>query len=128
MQTGLIKKSNIVSIKMEEGANVCPQGYILDLDSQMTGLSLPTSGTCKLCKQGTYSLDPLAGQQKNIPECFVCPSGATCFEGGSIRTALGNWTYFNGVLKLMQCPEGMAKCYPCVLTRFLVTSMQNSYI
>jgi hypothetical protein len=107
MQTGLIMKSNIISIKLEESGNVCPQGYILDLDLQSTGLSLPTSGSCKLCKIGTYSLDPLLGPKNEIPACFVCPTGATCLDGGNIRTALGNWSPVNGILHLIHCPEGI---------------------
>ncbi len=106
MQTGLIKKSNIISIKLEEGSNVCPKGYFLDLDLRSTRLSLPTSGSCKLCKQGTYSLDPLVGPKNKIPACFVCPTGATCLDSGNIRTAIGTWSPVNGVLHLLQCPEG----------------------
>ena len=108
MLTGAVVKSDLVVIQMEEGGNVCPPGYILGLDLQVTGLNLPASGACKICQRGTYSLDPLLGKTNQIPSCFNCPTGlgSACLEDGSILNAIGNWTPVNGLLHLIHCPEG----------------------
>jgi serine/threonine protein kinase len=134
MQTGLMIKSNVASIKLEEGRHVCPRGYVLDLDSQFTELRLPALGACKLCKYGTYSLDPLVGSNNKIPACMTCPSGVKCLEGGSIQYELGNWTPTNGVLHLIDCPAGYSlrstvfagsselqeECQPCLKSQYSI--------
>jgi predicted outer membrane repeat protein len=131
-QTGAVMQSNTLSIDLEEGGNVCPQGYVLDLDLQ-SELSLPTAGTCKICKQGTYSLIPLAGPTKSIPGCFPCPVGAECLKDGKIRTKMGNWTQVHGMLNLIHCPGGhtlrstaltgsadLQECQPCLATQYIL--------
>ena len=133
LQTGAVIQSDIVSIMLEEGGTACPQGYVLDLDLQLTELSLPTPGACKMCKQGTYSLFPLAGPTNKIPGCFTCPSGAKCLKDGEIRTEIGNWTQIRGMLNLIHCPEGhtlrstaltgsadLQECRPCLATQYIL--------
>ncbi len=88
------------AIQLHSG--ICPVGWYLELGS----LSLPATGACRLCKKGTYSLDPLVGITDQIPSCLNCPAGAVCLEGGSIVTAIGNWTSVQGRLILIHCPKG----------------------
>jgi hypothetical protein len=73
-QTGEVMKSNVVSIQLVEGGNVCPQGYVLELDSKM-------SGACKVCQPETYSVNPLVSNQGS---CFICPAGAVCPDGSCV--------------------------------------------
>ena len=77
-QTGETIKSDVISINMEEGSNVCPQGYVLDLDFNQVG-----PGVCKLCRTDTYSVYPLTSSQGS-PSCMICPAGAVCPDGSCV--------------------------------------------
>jgi serine/threonine protein kinase len=114
-QTGAIMKSNVVFIKLEEAESVCPQGYILDLDSK-------NSGACKSCQRETYRVNPLVFRQNSSQgSCLMCPAGALCPDGSCVfyhslsnRTCpggyriVGDWVVDNisQQLTLRGCPAG----------------------
>ena len=80
-------KSGIISIKLDEGGSVCPQGYVLDLDTT-------NMGVCKLCQTGTYRVSPLTSSQGS---CLNCPAGALCPDGSCV---------FRHSLSSRSCPGG----------------------
>jgi serine/threonine protein kinase len=109
--TGAVMKSDIVSIKFAEGGNVCPQGYILYLDSKKAGV-------CRACQPETYSVSPLTSHQGsclNCPAGALCPDGSCVFHGnlsnricpGAYRI-LGDWVLGNSSRQftLRACPPG----------------------
>lgn len=103
-QTGVAMQSPVTMLNLSSGAlPVCPRGYMLDLD-QPTELGVPAS--CTLCRQGTYSLDPLAGTVPPTPSCLACPAGGSCFGGADVQFAVGEWVQSGGVWELKACPRG----------------------
>ena len=99
--------SNIFSVAIAKGSQVCPSGYVLALDSDriMNG-----SASCKFCPSGTYSVNPLAwnpSSTSRAPSCLNCPVGGNCNQGGgNIIFAIGNWTVLNGIYVVTACPFG----------------------
>jgi serine/threonine protein kinase len=113
--TGATIRSDIVSIKLGEGGNACPQGYVLDLDS----INLKASpGLCKQCQTETYSVSPLPYIQE---PCLSCPAGAVCPDGTCVfhsslsnrichggYKVVGDWAITNSSknIILLGCPPG----------------------
>ena len=93
-------------IMMKTGKNMCPSGQIFSLDS----FSMYGSAVCIYCKQGTYSVNPLApgsNQLLQIPACLNCPSGGNCIDGGnSVQFSVGSWKILNGMYVLINCAAG----------------------
>ena len=87
---------------LAEGSHICPRGYVLSL----TKSSLPAPGICKLCKSGTYSLNPLIGLYVDNPSCLACPLGGECKGGDEITFYTGEWKVSNGIFLLIGCPVG----------------------
>ena len=96
-----------VPIHVQQGASVCPCGFIFvpDKESKVIG-----SAVCSLCGPGSYSLSPLAispDSSIDSPSCLSCPAGCDCALGGAgIKCKSGLWKAFQGVFRLMSCPAG----------------------
>ena len=131
-----VMKSRTFEITPSVGRNVCPRGYVLSLDNMndMNG-----SGTCELCKPGTYSLDPLAaapGYLMNGPACLNCPAGGNCIKGGcTVEFTIGTWIFSDGMYVLKSCPANFKlinststgtfshdeqMCSPCLPGQYIV--------
>ena len=106
-ESGLKMNSGLVPVRVQQGAHVCPPGYILVPDQQgaVNGMAV-----CTLCKPGTYSVNPLAhlpGFSIDSLSCFSCPVGCDCTEGGAdIRCTPGLWDVIDGIYKVVGCPAG----------------------
>ena len=66
---------------------------------------------CTFCKEGTYSLSPLAsapGASTLAPACLTCPAGLDCYGGADVKQKVikSTWLAVNGVLHLISCPPG----------------------
>ena len=87
---------------------MCPAGYVLNLQQAVSAGAAPA--VCTLCKQGTYSLQPLAsvlGASGAAPACIGCPAGADCANGGAdVLLTVGSWIDVDGVYVLRSCPAG----------------------
>jgi hypothetical protein len=103
----MISDNFVVPVRI--GDQVCPLGYILYLDSPV---GKTRSGTCTLCTEGTYSLNPLFGGSETAnPTCIPCPiqalrNGDCVKGGGAVNFTLGHWTVSDGMYKLVGCPAG----------------------
>jgi hypothetical protein len=101
-QTGIVMISTPTHINMSHGWNICPIGYVLTLDKQLTEGQF--TGACSFCTEGTYSISPLAGAP--IPSCLNCPVGAVCNGGADIHFGIGYWVAEAGMFMLTGCPLG----------------------
>ena len=105
--SGLTIKSGLVPLSVQQGVEMCPQGYVLLLDQQD---EFNGSAVCTLCKPGSYSLSPLAhmpGSTSETPSCLSCPAGCNCIQGGAeIQCSIGTWRDIEGIYRLMSCPAG----------------------
>jgi hypothetical protein len=107
--SGSKMKSDLVSVHMQQGGGVCPQGYILALDKEG---EVNGSAVCTRCKSGTYSVSPLApGSPTASPACLSCPAGGDCSLGGAdIRFRDDEiWHVIDGEYILISCPSGYQK-------------------
>ena len=72
---GLSMESSISPVAFFSGSHVCRPGEILLLQAEgATG----RSGSCSMCRAGTYSISPLAyppSSQDADPSCLQCPTG-----------------------------------------------------
>jgi hypothetical protein len=122
--TGAIMKSSVASIILEEGKNVCDEGYILDFDSNMAGV-------CKPCPRETYILSPLSTIQ-GAASCITCPAQAVCPDGSCIFHYKGIWVIDMARKQfiLEGCPAGyylssqQQECNPCPAA-FYCTGVNN---
>jgi hypothetical protein len=101
----------VLSVHMQQGGGVCPQGYILalDLEGEVNG-----SAVCTLCKSGTYSVSPLASGSESStasPACLPCPAGGNCSLGGADIHFSDKeiWRVIDGMYILVSCPSGYQK-------------------
>jgi hypothetical protein len=101
----------VLSVHMQQGGGVCPQGYILalDLEGEVNG-----SAVCTLCKSGTYSVSPLASGSESLtasPACLPCPAGGNCSLGGADIHFSDKeiWRVIDGMYILVSCPSGYQK-------------------
>ncbi len=102
MQTGIVMASAPSHITMSHGWDICPIGYVLTFDNQLTQGQL--TGACSFCSEGTYSISPLAGAP--IPSCLNCPVGAVCNGGADVHFFIGYWVANAGMFVLTGCPLG----------------------
>ena len=104
---GGIMNSSLVALNVQDGASVCPEGYILQLE-EVSIANVPA--ICTFCKAGTYSVSPLAhlpGAVPETPTCLNCPVGGDCNKGGAdVEFRLGTWTVVDGIYILKSCPPG----------------------
>jgi hypothetical protein len=104
LDSNVIRSSDI-NITLSSQASICPLGYVLELE-MVVGLSSVTSGACKYCRPGKYSVNPLAGEASG-PACLTCPAGGSCVDGGFLVTFnTGMWVIRNGMYILVSCPSG----------------------
>ena len=105
LQTGSSMLSDKFPVYIQQGSAVCPAGYILMFTQE--GI-VNGSAVCTLCKQGTYSIQPLAHLRGSIiPACIGCPAGADCTSGGAdVKFDVGDWIVVNGLYVLVSCPPG----------------------
>ena len=104
-------KSDRVSVHIQQGGGVCPQGYILALDQEG---EVNGSAVCTLCKSGTYSVSPLESGSESptaSPACLSCPAGGDCSLGGAdIHFRKEEiWRVIDGMYILISCPSGYQK-------------------
>ena len=94
-------------VYLSNGTGVCPQGYVLNLESSPLILE-GQSGTCLFCKAGTYSVSPLKGPLRDDePACLNCPLGGDCAVGGQdVKFSVGEWISSDGIYRLVSCPPG----------------------
>ena len=89
-------------------SKVCPPGYVLSMMETSARGGRP--GSCTFCKPGTYSVQPLASAPSSSskdPECFSCPAGGGCLQGGDkVSFDKGNWSIQDGMYILTSCPTG----------------------
>jgi len=89
---GLRMESTISPVEFFSGSEVCRPGEILLLQPEG---AMGRSGSCSMCRAGTYSFNPLAyppSSQSNDPSCLQCPTGGDCTLGGDgIVFPLGVW-------------------------------------
>ena len=136
--------STTIPVAFANGSDVCPVGYILDLDKVVhAGSDGSRSGTCTFCKPGTYSISPLKGAILNQdPSCLNCPIGGKCVLGGSnVTFAIGNWIAFFGLYLLVSCPRGFQlenkvdgsfsqdnqRCIMCNNNEYILNSTSSDY-
>ena len=104
--------SALLPIVFATGADVCPAGYILVLDSATAASSATVSapGGCVICPPGTYSLNSLADGSVNPsrPGCLNCLPNATCPGGFRVLLGMGTWVadVEMGIYLLKSCPAG----------------------
>uniref|UniRef100_A0A7S0MMX6 NEK6-subfamily protein kinase n=1 Tax=Cryptomonas curvata TaxID=233186 RepID=A0A7S0MMX6_9CRYP len=100
-------RSDITVIILANGSNICPAGYVLDIEKEFHEDS-SRSGICLLCKAGTYSVSPLKGALSDEnPSCLNCPVGGSCALGGAnVSFFLGTWVVDSGQYLLIACPSG----------------------
>jgi hypothetical protein len=106
-ECGQTMKSDMLPVQMQQGANVCPEGYVLTID--MGGAVSPA--VCTFCKAGTYSLSPLtrmSGDSTESPTCLICPFGLDCKGGAEVLNKQKNstWLAVDGEYYLISCPAG----------------------
>ena len=106
-ESGENMRSGLLPVDIQQGANVCPLGYVLTVDKEGEANS---PAICTFCKQGTYSLSPWAGapgSSRDSPACLNCPIGLNC-NGGADVNQKENSTWFDvdGVYHLISCPPG----------------------
>ena len=129
-------------IRIELGSSVCPNGHVLTLDQESAwGTSRARSGSCVLCKSGTYSVNPLAGTTPQTPSCLNCPAGGLCVEGSSVVFALGTWKVISSMYRLISCPPGyqllnsianvfshdVQQCLACNKDQYIVDSTNSLF-
>jgi hypothetical protein len=106
-QNGLTMFSDITSLDLMQGADVCPAGYVLVLDHPNATTS---PAVCTLCRPGTYSINPLAfapDAKIATPACLSCPAGGDCTKGGAdVTFAVGGWRDDGTLYVLESCPPG----------------------
>ncbi len=107
VDTARSMQSGVFAIQMSFSTNVCPLGYILELDTATAN----GSAGCTQCKPGSYSVNPLAPSPYSAdlqrPSCLNCPVGGNCAKGGAeVVFDVGNWTVENGIYILLDCPRG----------------------
>jgi hypothetical protein len=134
-----LMESQIVSLDIRNGSQVCPVGYILQESTTAGGWA-----TCFLCGTGTYSLNPLApapGSLSAIPDCLNCPEGGNCDGGGAkVIFSVGKWEKEGGFYVLKHCPRGFQlinstngnsrgtfshdrqQCKPCLPGQYIINS------
>ena len=106
-QTQVTIGSDDKFVNMQQGATVCPAGYVL-----VTGQENAVNGSavCTFCNPGTYSVFPLAhvpGFPGLAAGCFTCPAGGDCSKGGKeIQFQVGVWSILGGLYILISCPAG----------------------
>ena len=107
-QSGLIMKSALKPINIQEGFRVCPEGYILTLSNDRL---VNVSAVCTFCGAGTYSINPFAhtpGSSSMFPECIECPYVGDCTSGGAdVNFEIGTWSPIDGIFLLTSCPTGL---------------------
>jgi hypothetical protein len=109
--SGSKMRSDLVSVHMQQGGGVCPQGYILALEQEG---EVNGSAICTLCKSGTYSVSPLASGSESptaSPACLSCPAGGNCSLGGADIHFSNKeiWRVIDGMYILVSCPSGYQK-------------------
>ena len=106
-ESGMAITSSLVPLKVQQGAKVCPEGFILVPDN-FVGFN--GSAVCTVCKPGSYSISPLAiipGSHVQYPSCLSCPQGCDCTAGGAdITCKPGLWQAVGGIYRLVSCPAG----------------------
>jgi hypothetical protein len=134
-----VMQSEIMSMDIRNGSQVCPLGYILQAPAAGGGWA-----TCSLCSAGTYSLNPLApapGSLAGISGCLNCPEGGNCDEGGAkVSFSVGKWEHQSGAYILKDCPSGFQlvnstegnsrgtfshdrqRCKPCLAGQYIINS------
>jgi hypothetical protein len=134
-----LMQSQIMSLDIRNGSQVCPLGYILQEPTTAGGWA-----TCFLCGAGTYSLNPLAsapGSLSAIPDCLNCPEGGNCDGGGAkVIFSVGKWEQEGGAYVLKHCPGGFQlvnstngdsrgtfshdrqQCKPCLPGQYIINS------
>ena len=131
--------SQPLMVSFENGKNVCPEGYILQLGDPTADDGRRT-GTCFLCNKGTYSISPLAGPKD--PACYPCPAGGTCNGGADVNFSIGTWRAVDGIYYLQSCPPGHAlvnsdslgggfnqklqECVACALDQYILNTSSGA--
>ena len=66
----------------------CPAGYKMQRKQ-----AIPDTDACVKCIEGKYRLEPVRWQGPDaiLPECFPCPTGATCSGGNNVEASKGYW-------------------------------------
>mmetsp|Transcript_14218 Transcript_14218/g.30377 ORF Transcript_14218/g.30377 Transcript_14218/m.30377 type:complete len:1807 (+) Transcript_14218:1506-6926(+) len=132
------------------GKTVCPQGYVLTLDTLTESVGRSESnakaagaGRCVYCQVGTYSIIPLGvGSAANgtKPICLNCPPVSTCTGGSNVTLGLGYWVKSDpksGMFVLESCPAGhqlinsiggsfnhdVQRCEPCGPGKYILQSL-----
>ena len=105
-QSHELMQSEIVSMQVRNGSQVCPSGYILLMGTEAAG----GWAACTFCSAGSYSLNPLApapGSSSGNPACLNCPEGGNCALGGArVSFSFGKWESEAGAYILKGCPSG----------------------
>jgi hypothetical protein len=138
-QSQALMLSEVFSMHVRNGSQVCPYGYILQ--------TVGGWAACSFCSVGTYSLNPLAhapGSPSGFPACLNCPEGGNCAEGGAkVRFFVGKWEYEAGAYILKGCPSGFQlvnstdgtsvgtfshdrqQCKPCLAGQYIINPSIN---
>jgi hypothetical protein len=140
--SGTVMMSPVSQVAISVGSNVCPLGYVLNLDA-IVSIQGERSGQCIFCNAGTYSVDSLASGSSNSsdPACVPCPlqalqNGDCSYGGADVRFSLGSWNIVNGIYILTGCPAGyqlvnsvdgtftnqIQRCQACDKDQYLIDS------
>ena len=106
-QSGDTIGTGLIPVDMQQGVNVCPPGYILDLDRQGASTVIDAA-VCTECKPGSYSFSSMANLPgSQTPACLSCPAGCECIAGGTdVQCKVGMWRPVSGIYMLVSCPAG----------------------
>eukprot|EP00292_Cryptomonas_paramecium_P002636 CAMPEP_0113722472 /NCGR_PEP_ID=MMETSP0038_2-20120614/37772_1 /TAXON_ID=2898 /ORGANISM="Cryptomonas paramecium" /LENGTH=2376 /DNA_ID=CAMNT_0000651725 /DNA_START=109 /DNA_END=7236 /DNA_ORIENTATION=+ /assembly_acc=CAM_ASM_000170 len=138
VDTNIQMKTKAVVPNFASGFDVCPRGYILNLESTNGGGQM---GFCTQCGVQQYSVSPLAGPTAGVPSCFNCLPLAVCNGGDEITFKKGTWTIANGMYMLIGCPRGyqlvnsiggqfshdVQECIQCGSSQYVIDSNNSAF-
>ena len=123
IRSNIVMQSHTLHISFSNRSNVCPTGYILQVD----GFGW---ASCTYCGSGTYSLNPLKGRfAGQLPACLNCPPYSVCSGGSNVVLPVGTWEQFDGMFRLIDCPNGTAliganggnsECVQCIPGQYIL--------
>jgi hypothetical protein len=134
--------SNSVPISIAEGIDICPPGFIVVLEPQISP-GAGRRGACTYCLPGTYSVNPLYSVTGNAsnPACLNCPTAGVCSGGKDVVFRTGGWIISEGMYSLVSCPKGHAllnqingifshdnqQCVQCSADEYILDSNSSRY-